>query len=98
MLTRQVRPLSDCHLAFGYEPKAPLLSPISLGHKSQLVRPITTTVGPRVRRDYYVFMTALVEIGWTAEKSTVFNNKRNFRFHLECPRIRSRAECFTQTL
>jgi len=31
--------------AFSYEPKAPLLSPIFLGHKSQLVRPITTTVG-----------------------------------------------------
>lgn len=35
---------------FGYEPKAPLLSPMFLGHKSQPAQRITTTVRPRSRR------------------------------------------------
>jgi hypothetical protein len=56
---------------FGCEPKSLPLSPIFLGHKSQPARPITTTVRPRIRRDYYVFMTAPVEIGWIAENSQI---------------------------
>ena len=50
-----------------------LLSPVSSGSKSQPPQP-TAARGPCVRCDYYVFMTAVVDIGLVTKKCLCFTN------------------------
>jgi len=59
---------------FGYRANVLLLSPISSGSKSQPPQPTAARVGPRVRCDYYVFMTAVVDIRLVTKKCRSFTN------------------------
>src|SRR5258705_840533 len=49
-------------------------------------------------RDYYVFMTALVDLLWAIRKEILVQQLAQWRFHFAGPSIRSRAECSTHTL
>jgi hypothetical protein len=61
--------------AFGYKANVLLLSPISSSSKYQPSQPTAAPrMGPRVRCDYYVFMTAVVDIRLVTKKCRSFTN------------------------
>lgn len=60
--------------AIGYKANVLLLSPISCESKSQPRQLTAASVGPRVRCDYYVFMTAVVDIRLVTTKCRSFTN------------------------
>lgn len=50
------------------------------------------------RKDYYVFVAALVDLRRAIRKAILVQQLVQWRFHFACPSIRSRAECSTHPL